>query len=119
MFRYLGIALVVIGVAHCAVGVAVFMPTVRDILGSGVIGAVHSDQPARMAVLWYEMSGLALVAVGVLVDWIVRQQGLLLPLPFCVVFLAMALFLIVLFPRGGAWVLLATAVLLMVGRGFA
>lgn len=116
MYSYLGIALIIVGLAHCVIGIVGLMPAVQEIIRAGMFGAVHAEQPTRMAVLWFEISGLAMVAIGVLVDWIVRQQHMYLPVSFIAVFLLMAFVLIVLFPRGGAWLFLATAIALAIGR---
>ena len=66
--------------------------------------------------LWFEISGIALLLVGILVDWFVRIMQLQLPVTFCIGFVILGSFASIFAPRSGAWLILIEAVLLLLYR---
>jgi hypothetical protein len=101
--RWIGFALVAVGIVHTIFGIAVMSSTLRVIAGEGFFYTVHG-QPEREAVFWFLYSGFALMIMGGLVDWI-ESHGLALPRFFPWAFLAMTSVGAFLMPASGFWLL--------------
>lgn len=113
---YLGYAVMITGLAHFSLGVVAMWPTVTEILKQGVYGVVQPSDATKMEFLWFEAAGLALFVVGSALQNMVQLGITTVPWLFVGTFLLMAVFVWVLFPRGGAWFVLAEAVLLTLAK---
>jgi len=113
---YLGYAVMVTGLAHFALGIAAMWPTVNEILKQGVYGVVQSSDAPKMMFLWFEAAGLGLFVAGIALQNMLQSGINTVSWLFVMSFLLTAVFVWVLFPRGGAWVFLAEAILLAVAK---
>ncbi len=113
---YLGYAVMITGLAHFGLGVVVMWPTVNEILKQGVYSVVQSSDAPKMTFLWFEAAGLGLFVTGIALQNMLQSGINTVPWLFVISFLFTAIFVWVLFPRGGAWFFLAEAVLLTVAK---
>jgi hypothetical protein len=101
--KYLAYLIIFTGVAHIALGLGSMPQAAQDILRRGIIGSVTSDDSKRMLFLWYEAAGLAMVTIGAALAAMARMGANTVSWLFVASFFALTLFVVVLFPRGGAW----------------
>ncbi|WP_412537780.1 DUF6463 family protein [Longispora sp. K20-0274] len=98
-----------IAVIHIVFGLVVRSPSpLTGIAEDGFVNAVAGDD-VRMLWLWFEATGFALLALGELARWAVRETGRL-PVRFGVWMLAIAVPLTVMVPASGGWLLIALGV---------
>ncbi|MBI2331743.1 MAG: hypothetical protein HYU84_06235 [Chloroflexi bacterium] len=114
--QYLGFAIMFTGLAHFGVGIASMRSTVNEILKQGVYGSVQFGDKQKVTFLWFETAGLGLFALGVALQNMMQSGIDSVSWLFVVSFLIMAIFVWTLFPRGGAWFLLAEALLLTIAK---
>jgi hypothetical protein len=115
---YLGYAVMMTGLAHFALGVVIMWPTVNEILKQGVFGVVQPGDSSKMTFLWFEAAGLGLFVGGIALHNMLQSGIGTVPWLFAISFLLTAIFVWVLFPRGGAWFFLAEAVLLTMAKAW-
>lgn len=113
---YLGYAVMITGLAHFALGIAAMWPTVNEILKQGVYSVVQSSDAPKMMFLWFEAAGLGLFVTGIALQNMLRSGINTVPWLFVISFLFTAIFVWVLFPRGGVWFFLTEAILLIVAK---
>ena len=97
---YLGYAVMITGLAHFALGIAVMRSTVIEILKQGVYGVVQSSDVPKMMFLWFEAAGLGLFVTGIALQNMLQSGVNTVPWLFVISFLLTAIFVWMLFPRG-------------------
>lgn len=102
LYEYIGLIISFTGLIHCLIG----LTSLRDKLD------LFKENNYSV---WFLLAGFALILIGLLVDWVVRVQGLKVPLYFVLGFLVMALIIIALIPKSGGWLILVEAIILIVG----
>ncbi|MFI6157503.1 DUF6463 family protein [Kitasatospora sp. NPDC051170] len=102
------------GVVHLVYG-GVQANAWGEIWRDGVVAAAAGADPGpREASVWYAVCGVALVGIGLLARWALRETGRL-PAPLGWLLIALGAPLCVLyFPGSGGWLLLAVGVLALV-----
>jgi hypothetical protein len=115
-FQYIAFLIMGTGVVHIVLNACVKWSVVRELVKSGIFGSIESSNSSAMALLWTEVSGIALIIIGYAI-YTMDSNGIRLPWAFVGLFILLAVFVVVLFPRGGAWALFAEAVLLGIMRG--
>ena len=64
-----------VAVVHMVTGLVLWTP-VRAFVDAGVINSIRSSgDPQRESALWYQLTGVALLALGELARWTVRETG--------------------------------------------
>jgi hypothetical protein len=114
--QYLAILILITGICHCVLNAIVAWPVVKELFHTGLFGSVKSNNPSAMALLWTEVSGIALIVMGNAI-YAMDKEGMKLPWSFVSLFIFLSVFVFFLFPRGGAWALLIEAILLGIMRG--
>jgi hypothetical protein len=102
--RWIGMAFMVIGVIHSAVGFWLLRDTVAELVQEGLFNTVHG-QPMREAAFWFLFFGFLVIILGAVLDFS-ESQGF--PLPrflswFTLVFIGSAVFIM---PVSGFWLVL-------------
>lgn len=113
-----GPALVVVGVAHTGLTLALYPGVVQRVVAAGVLDGVTSDPDdvaARTAAFWFATTGVGLVATGAVVTSLEHRVS---PLPRSLpwVLLGVGVWGVVLLPRSPFWLLVGLAGLAEVRR---
>lgn len=108
MTRWIGRAVMAIGVLHTVVGVSMFRSTLGDVFAEGLVNTVHG-QPVREFAFWFVFFGFLGILLGALVDWCEQVPQ---PLPSFLGFglLAIAILCVTIMPASGGWLLVPPAV---------
>lgn len=106
--RWIGRAVMAIGVLHTVVGFAMFRTTLKELLAEGLVNTVHG-QPMREFAFWFLFFGFLGILLGALVDWC-ETLGHPLPAFLGLGLLALAAVCVTLMPVSGGWLLLVPAV---------
>ncbi len=97
------------GIAHLALGIVHYRPTLAAIARDSVVGVTAGDRE-REAAVWFLTSGAALVLSSQLARWTQRQTGTL-PIAYGVGLVGLGLAGGTLVPRSGFWVIAANGLL--------
>ncbi|MCT0068329.1 DUF6463 family protein [Lactococcus lactis] len=116
-YSYIGLMIIGTSVLHLFVGLLYYHNLLLELLNSRVKDDSIASIPSETSFfLWFEISAIALLLVGVLVDWLIRIMQLQLPLPFCIGFVILGILATVFAPKSGSWLILIQAALLLLGR---
>ena len=110
-YRYTGLMMLLIGLLHVTTGVVAFHPAFREMLASGLVDSAREPMEHRLA-FWFTFTGLLMGLVGYLMDWIVRQQRMRLPVAFGYVLTGLCVVGIILIPPSGFWLVLPLGIYL-------
>jgi hypothetical protein len=113
----MGIIIEGTSVLHFLIGLLYYRPLLFKFVASRLKDNSTTSIPNDISFFfWFEISAVALLLIGILVDWIIRGMHLQLPLTFCVGFLLFAILITFLAPKSGIWLVLIEAIALFVGR---
>ena len=101
-------------VFHIVVGLALLTP-LDEIADAGVVDSIDG-YAERESAFWYVMTGIALLALGELARWIVRETGRI-PARVGAWLLGMGVTGIVLMPASGFWLIAAVGAIALRGAG--
>jgi hypothetical protein len=106
--RWIGRAVLAIGVLHTVVGVSMFRSTLAELAAEGFVNTVHG-QPMREWAFWFLFFGFLGILAGALIDWCEQSPR---PLPgfLGLGLLAITVTCVTLMPVSGGWLLLAPSV---------
>jgi hypothetical protein len=105
--RWIGRAVMAIGVLHTVVGLSLFHSTLSDLFADGLVDTVHG--PVRGYAFWFVFFGLLCGLLGALVDWC-EQSPRPLPVFLGLGLLSLTIVCLTLMPASGGWLLLVPAV---------
>lgn len=112
MKNWIGKALFGIGVLHTIIGLVVILPLVsEELIADGIFNAVNG-QPKREAFLWFLFSGFLLILLGALVNFMETNQQEI-PTFLAWSLLAMTVFMLLLSPLSGGWLILVPTIALI------
>ena len=106
MTRWIGRAVMAIGVLHTVVGIFMFRSTLADLFADGLVNTVHG--PARGFAFWFLFFGFLGLLLGALVDWC-EQSSRPLPAFLGLGLLSITITCLILMPASGGWLLLVPA----------
>lgn len=87
LYSYTGIAIMGTSILHFFIGLLYYRPLLFKLISSSIKDDNAASIPNDVNLFfWFEISGLALLLLGVLVDWLIRVMNLQLPLLFCIGF---------------------------------
>jgi hypothetical protein len=104
MRRWIGRWLAGVGLIHTAFAFVVFTDPLLGMLRDGLLNTAELS-PGRPLAFWFLFSGLLLVPVGMLVDWIETQPSLQLPRFFGYWLLGLTALGCIVMPVSGFWLL--------------
>ena len=108
MTRWIGRAVMAIGLLHTVVGLSLFRSTLAELFAEGLVNTVNG-QPVREFAFWFIFFGFLAILLGALIDWCDRLSG---PLPafLGLGLLAISIVLVTIMPVSGGWLFLVPAV---------
>lgn len=109
--RFTGLIMGLIGLLHVITGIVAFRPTFSQMLAAGLVGSARQPDENRLA-FWFTFAGMLMGLTGYLMDWVVRKQGLRLPVVFGYILTALCALGILLIPPSGFWLVLPLGVYL-------
>ena len=112
--RWVGRALIAVGIVHCLFGAAIFMVPLLAIFRDGVWNAVDG-QPGRPLAFWFEVAGLMTILFGASVDALEKDRNSF-PAFLAYGFGLLTLIAIITMPVGGGWLLVPGAIGLWLKR---
>lgn len=116
-YSYIGLMIIGTSVLHMIVGLLYYHPLLLKLLNSRVKDDSIASIPSETSFFfWFEISAIALLLIGVLVDWIIRIMQLQLPFTFCIGFIILGILATVFAPKSGSWLILIQATILLLGR---
>lgn len=113
-YRWVGRSIIAVGAVHCLVGALIFTAPLMEILGSGVWNSVDGFKGRPLA-FWFEFTGLLTIVFGFSIDWMEKADLALSPI-VGYAFGSLVLLAIVAMPVGGGWLLVPSAVGLLMKR---
>ncbi|USB33182.1 DUF6463 family protein [Paenibacillus sp. YPG26] len=72
--RQVGILLILTGLLHTGVGLAIYMKLLTPIFSEGIWNTVQEGQWERLTSFWFLMFGFLLIMLGYITDWLVRKR---------------------------------------------
>lgn len=113
-YRWVGRSIVAVGAIHCLVGAWIFATPLMEILSSGVWNSVDGFRGRPLA-FWFEFVGLLTIVLGSSID-AMEKVDMSLPPSVGYGFGGLAVLAIVAMPVGGGWLLVPSAVGLLLKR---
>ena len=113
-YRWVGRSIIAVGAIHCLVGGLIFAAPLMEILNSGVWNSVDGFKGRPLA-FWFEFAGLLTIVFGSSIDWIEKADFSLPPI-VGYGFGGLVALAIIAMPVGGGWLLLPSAVGLLMKR---
>jgi Na+-transporting NADH:ubiquinone oxidoreductase subunit NqrB len=112
--RWVGRSIIAVGAIHCLAGAFIFATPLMAMLNDGVWNSVDGFRGRPLA-FWFEFAGLLTIVLGSSIDWM-EQRDISLPPIACHGFGALVVLAIVAMPVGGGWLLVPSAVGLLMKR---
>ncbi len=106
--RWVGVAVVAIGIIHVLFGVVVFRGTLVEILRDGIVNTVNG-QLDRELTFWFIIFGLLTILLGALIDWC-ETSAPKLPQFLGWSLLGLTGICVLFMPLSGGWLLLVPAI---------
>ena len=113
--RWIGRWIVAVSALHTLFGLIAFGPVLQRMLNVGLWNSVGSD-PMRGAVAWFLISGGFMLVGGLAIDLCERNNDTLRLSVIGWALLVVTLFIILLMPVSGAWLLLPPAIAMILRR---
>ena len=110
-YRYTGLIFMLTGVLHVVTGIVAFSNPFKAMLAAGLVDSVR--EPVDQLAFWFTFVGLMMGLTGYLMDWVVRQKGMVLPGAFGYVLTGLCLVGVVLIPTSGFWLVLLQGIYLI------
>lgn len=111
-YRYTGLIFMLTGVLHVVTGIVTFSNSFRAMLTEGLVNSAREPVDHQLA-FWFTFVGLMMGLTGYLMDWVVRQKGMVLPGTFGYVLTGLCLVGVVLIPTSGFWLVLLQSIYLV------
>lgn len=112
-YRYTGLIFMLTGILHVVTGVVVFRHLFNAMVAMGLVNSAREPVDHQLA-FWFTFTGLVMGLTGYLMDWVVRQKGLVLPGTFGYVLTGLCVVGIVLIPPSGFWLVLPQGIYLII-----
>ena len=112
-YRYTGLSFALIGVLHLMLGLVLHRRSFGSMLAGGLINTVRHETGHQLA-FWFTFAGPIMLLVGYLMDWVVRQKKLTLPIGFGYALTSLSLLGVILLPMSGFWLVLILGTYLIV-----
>lgn len=113
-YRWVGRSIVAVGAIHCLVGAWIFATPLMEILNNGVWNSVDGFRGRPLA-FWFEFVGLLTIVLGSSIDWM-EKAAISLPPIVGYGFGGLVVLAIIAMPVGGGWLLVPSAVGLLMKR---
>ena len=114
MLKYLSTALILTGILHNALGIITMRTTLQRLWQEGILASVQADDAGSYALLWFLVSGFALILIGV-AYWQLADANRLGWLPIAGLFLLAAAICLV-YPKPGPCLLLGIATAFIIAK---
>ncbi|MFC4104134.1 DUF6463 family protein [Paenibacillus xanthanilyticus] len=103
--RQMGLCLVLTGLLHTVVGLALFTPDLIPIVTEGFWDTVVGEERLihRENAFWFMMFGFVLMLLGYAVDWMLKKLGATPPVALGWLLMATCLLGAVIMPVSGFW----------------
>ena len=112
MKTWIGKFMIGIGLLHTLFGVGMILPLVgSDLLAEGILNTING-QPKREAFLWFLIAGFLLIILGALMDNM-EKRAIELPAFLGWSLLIMTIFILILSPLNGGWLLLIPSIAIL------
>ena len=106
--RWVGMAVVAIGIIHVLFGVVVFRGTLVEILRDGIVNTVNG-QPDRELSFWFIIFGILTILLGALIDWC-EANAPMLPRFLGWSLLGLTGICVLIMPLSGGWLLVVPSI---------
>ncbi len=103
-----------VGVVHCLFGLVFLRGYLSPILTDGVFNTVNG-QPEREFAVWFLVTGVLLIALGLLVDWN-EGRGAGWPAALGWINTALTIAILIIMPISGGWLLVPSTLGLLMRR---
>lgn len=113
-YRWVGRSIIAVGAVHCLVGALIFAAPLMEILTNGVWNSVDGFKGRPLA-FWFEFTGLLTIVFGASIDWMEKADISLSPI-VGYAFGGLVLLAIIAMPVGGGWLLVPSAIGLLMKR---
>ncbi len=113
-YRWVGRSIIAVGTVHCLVGALIFTEPLLEILNNGVWNSVDGFKGRPLA-FWFEFTGFLTIVFGASIDWM-EKAGIPLSPTVGYAFGGLVLLAIIAMPVGGGWLLVPSAVGLLMKR---
>jgi len=111
MKRWIGPLLIATAALHTVVGIILASGSLADIVKAGIFNAVDPYLD-RMAAFWFLTCGAALLLMGLMVQWGIRQTDTL-PVSLGWGLMIMGIVGVIMMPVSGFWLLLPQAYMIL------
>lgn len=112
--RQSGLLLGWTGLLHIVVGVIIFWNPLKDIAAAGIFNAIGHDYE-KTAAVWFLFSGFFILIGALLMGWVVKTKGLVLPKSVGWYLLAISVTGVILMPVSGFWLCIPQAYIILKG----
>ncbi|MBB3109623.1 hypothetical protein FHS18_001686 [Paenibacillus phyllosphaerae] len=101
--RPIGLLLMLTGLLHSIVGIAIYAKHFVPIFSEGLWNTVGEGQWERGTAFWFMMFGLLLMLIGYISDWLMKKKGIAPPASFGWLLFVICLIGAVIMPVSGFW----------------
>lgn len=109
LYKRIGLIFTTTGGLHTLLGIILFHAQLRAIYGAGIVNGIEEHYDRGFS-FWFVFTGLLMMLLGFLMDWVVRKKQLILPKSFGYLLVALCLVGAIIMPVGGFWLALLQGV---------